>query len=184
MPPKVNKEAPKVAPAPVQPKVVTTKKEQPKQKPKQLFHDFVAAQQKLPPVLDADGNIALDEDGNEQLPAFFDALSFYEDQFMKEMCVSRQFMDQESSKRYLINPRTGSPYDSYVRSYQFKYNKDNSVKYGDRTIGLTRFLTNEQFCNRVIAYYRSMGYHCEIYQTSFDKAKQRYSKVCVKVYFQ
>ena len=102
---------------------------------------------------------------------------------MREMCVSKQFIDQESSKSYLINPRTGLPYDSYIRSYQFKFNKDNSVKYGDRIISLTRFLTNEQFCNSVIAYYKSMGYRCEIYQTSFDKEKQKYSKVCVKVYF-
>lgn len=182
MPPKVTKEAPKTAPTPP-PKVIKKEEQKTKPRPKPLVHDFVAAHQKLPPVTDAEGNVLLDEDDNEQLPAFFDALSFYENQFMKEMCVSRQFMDQETAKRYLINPRTGSPYDSYVRSYQFKYNRDNSVKFGERMISLTRFLTNEQFCNRVIAYYRSMGYECDIYQTSFDKAKQKYSKVCVKVYF-
>jgi hypothetical protein len=161
-----------------QPKVV--KKDVPKTKP--LIHDFIAAHQKIPLVTDTNGNVLLDEEGNEQMPEFFDVLSFYEKQFMKEICVSKQFMDQKSAKRYVINPNTGTPYDAYIRSFQFKYNWNNAVKYGERMISLTRFLTNEQFCNRVIAYYKSIGYNCEIYQSGFDKSKQKYSKVCVKVY--
>lgn len=181
MPPKVEKKTAPPAPKPVA--IVSKKKETEKPKPKPLRHDFVAAHQTLPKLVGDDGQPLLNEDGTEAQWSFSDAIGFYEDEFMKELCVSRAYMDQESAKRYLINPRTGSPYDSYVRSYQFKYNKDNSVKVGERTISLTKFLTNESFCKRVIAYYRSLGYECDIYQTSFDKTKNRYTKACVKVYF-
>lgn len=183
MPPKVDKKT--VAPTAQKsgPIVSKAKKEQKKEKPKQIIHDFIASQQKLPEVLDENGLPLLDKNGNEVQLSFGDAISFYEKQFMKELCVSRSYMDQEVTKRYLINSRTGAPYDSFVRSYQFKYNNDNSVKIGERSISLTKFLTNEKFCNSLIAYYKALGYECDVYQTGFDKTKNQYSKACVKVYF-
>ena len=103
---KVKKEAPKSVS--ITKPVTKIVKEVTKQKPTIVYNDFVAAHQKLQPVLD--------ENGNEQIPKFNDALKFFQSQFMREMCVSKQFIDQESSKSYLINPRTGLPYDSYIRS--------------------------------------------------------------------
>lgn len=185
MPPKTDKKTPTTPAVPKPTATVSKKKEQEKEKtkPKLLKLTFFAAHQTPPSKLDNEGKPLIDEEGNEVPISFGETISFYEKEFLNELCVSRAYMDQESAKKYLINPHTGNPYDSFVRSYQFKYNKDNSVKVGDRTISLTKFLTNDKFCNKVIAYYKALGYECDIYQTGFDKLKNRYTKACVKVYF-
>lgn len=181
MPPKI---ATKNVPAVVaKPAPVVSKKPKEVVKPKPITHDHVAAHQKAPVQVDENGNEVVDENGKLILVPFNELIAFYEKEFLKQVCVNRLYMDQQAAQRYVINPRTGEPFDSFVQTFQFKYNNFNSVKIGERTVSLTKFLTNEKFCNRVIAYYKSLGYNCEIYQTGFDKEKKRYSKVCVKVFF-
>jgi hypothetical protein len=167
---------------PVKPPV-KPKKDQEKKPTKVVYHDFLAVDQKVPDPVNSEGIPLLDESGNPLKPSFTDAITFYEKEFLKELCVSRDFMSQKASQRYVINPRTGCPYDSYIRTYDHKFTNTNSVKIGERTISLTKFLTLQKFCDQVISYYRKLGYECEIYDTGFDKTNQRYSRVCIKVKF-
>jgi len=162
---------------------VKPKKDQEKKQIKVVYHDFFAVDQKIPDPVNSEGNPLLDENGNQVKPSFTDAITFYEKEFLKELCVSRDFMSQKASQRYVINPRTGGPYDSYIRTYDYKFTNTNSVKIGERTISLSKFLTLQKFCDQVISYYKKLGYECEIYDTGFDKTKQRYSRVCIKVKF-
>ena len=164
---------------------------------KQLYHDHIAAHQKI--VLNKNNestvtvntanaadtadtaNVANTTDKTIPI-SFSDALSFYEKEFFKEVCVNKPYMDQQALKRYEINSHTGQPFDSFVRTYQFKYSKDNAIKIGEKTICTTKFLTNDKFCDSVIAYYKSIGYECNIYQIGYNNITKRYSKVCVKVF--
>jgi hypothetical protein len=147
---------------PTKPVVIT------KPKITKIVNNYFAVEQKIP------DNIQL---------SFDEAIGFYKTAFMKELCISRAFLDQESTKKHIINPRTGSPYDSYTRIYDFKFTKDNSIKFGTRTISMTKFFTDETFRNSIVSYYNKLGYNCEIYQLAYDKIKKRYTKVCVKIMF-
>jgi len=190
MPPKTKTETPKTTNPPKTTNTTKTttntgkpKKDITKQKPKVVFNDFFAVDQKVPDPVDSEGNVLLDESGNQVKPSFKDAITFYENSFLKELCISRDVINDKASQRYVINPRTGAPYDSYIRTYDYKFTNTNSVKFGERSISLTKFLTFKDFCDKVVSYYNKLGYECEIYDTGFDKTKQRYSRVCIKVKF-
>jgi len=140
-----------------------------------IVHNFVAVEQVMPEKVDEQGNVIE--------YSFSDILEFYQNAFVKELCVSRSFMEDKVCQKYIINPRTGYPFDSYIRSFDFKNNSYNSIKIGDRVVCMTKFFDNEKFRNCIIEYYNKLGYNCEIYQTGFDKIKKRYARVCVKINF-
>lgn len=138
-----------------------------KPKPTPPTHDHCAVCVDMPPKTD---NTAY---------TFKEAVDFYKKEFMKEVCVNKAFMDHQALKKHEINPKTRSPYNSYIKSYQYKYDDYNSVKCNDKFISMTQFLTYEKFCNDVINHYNKLGYDCEIY----DYKTNRNTKVCIKIKF-
>lgn len=138
-------------------------------------HDFLAVNISMPPKIDASG---------KELPyKFGEVIQFYKEQALEQFCINLDVMDHIKSQKYVINPQTGTRFNRHVLRYTFVPNPNNTIDFGDKSINITRFLTQKDFAKDVIEYYKNHGFTCTIYRTGYDEENDRYRFACIELGF-
>jgi hypothetical protein len=138
-------------------------------------HDFLAVSVVMPEEYNKNGELV-------QL-YFGDVVEFYREQFLKEVCVNNDVLDDIYASKYIINPHTGYANNTHILKYSLIPNSNNTIHFGDRKIVMGHYLNQENFAKKVHAYYKAKGFGCEIFQSGYDKERDRYRNICIKLTF-